>query len=58
MEHNLMKLGGSIGNIPQKMKNYIFRTISPLSRVQFIFSFYNWFFIFCGTLPSDPPNSQ
>jgi hypothetical protein len=41
MEHihnNLMKLEGSLGNVPQKM------------------SFYNKFFIFCGTLPGDPPN--
>jgi hypothetical protein len=46
MEHihnNLMKLWGSLGNIPQKLKKlviktrYIFWTVVPFSRVQFIF---------------------
>jgi hypothetical protein len=40
-----MKLGGSLGNVSQEMKNLW--TVSPFSRVQFI--------LFCGTLPSDPP---
>jgi hypothetical protein len=47
MEHihnSLMKLGGSLGNVRQKMKNLlykfdIFRSVSPFSRVH-----------------SDPPN--
>jgi hypothetical protein len=35
-----MKLGGSLGNDPQKMKKLdIFRTVSPFSRVQFILLF-------------------
>jgi hypothetical protein len=36
---NLMKLGGSLGNVPQKLKKKkldIFRTVSPFSRVKFI----------------------
>jgi hypothetical protein len=41
IHNNLMKLGGSLGNVPQKMKNLllkldIFQTVSPFSRVQFI----------------------
>jgi hypothetical protein len=38
---NLMKLRGSLGNVPQKRKNLlleldIYRTVSPFSRVQFL----------------------
>jgi hypothetical protein len=40
--YSLMKLGGSLGNVPQKLKIY---------RV-FITSFFN----LCEKLPSDPPN--
>jgi hypothetical protein len=46
MEHfhnNLMKLGGSLGNVPQKMKNLvlkldIFWTVSPFLRVLIVLS--------------------
>jgi hypothetical protein len=31
-----MQLGGSLGNVPQKMKKkYIFWTVSPFSKVSF-----------------------
>jgi hypothetical protein len=39
-----MKLGGSLGNVPQKIKNLkldIFRAVSPFSKVQFILNCIN-----------------
>jgi hypothetical protein len=42
-----MKLGGSRGKVCTHENGLTFRNIS---------SFYKKFFIFCGTLPSDPPN--
>jgi hypothetical protein len=66
-----MKLGGSLGNVPQKLKTSYKESIYFGLLVHFqeinctlengltarnISSFYNTFFIFYGTLPSDPPN--
>jgi hypothetical protein len=64
--------GGSLGNVPQKMKNFFIKTrytkpndfftsinctLENGPTVRNISSFYNKFFIFFfGTLPSDSPN--
>jgi hypothetical protein len=57
IHNNLMKLGGSLGDIPQKVKNLSINcTLENGPTVRNILSFYNKLFIFCGTLPSDPPN--
>jgi hypothetical protein len=38
LSNNLMKLGGSLGNVPQKLKKLVIKTwtVCPFSRVQFI----------------------
>jgi hypothetical protein len=72
MEHihnNLMKSGGSLGNLPQKLKNInknqIFFGLLVHFQEYFIFSinspkymelFLTRFFKICGTLPSYPSN--
>jgi hypothetical protein len=63
MEHfhnNLMKLGGSLGILLYFTRYFLTHSINCTLEngltVRNISSFYNKFFIFCGTLPSDPPN--
>jgi hypothetical protein len=55
--NNLMKLGGSLGNVPHKNEKLVINcTLENGLAVRNTSSFYKKFFIFCGTLPSDPPN--
>jgi hypothetical protein len=60
--NNLMELGGSLGNVSQKLEKLVIKTRKKSTlenglRVRNISSFYNqFFFFFCGTLPSEPPD--
>jgi hypothetical protein len=49
-----MKLGGSLGNIPQICYKFdMFRTVSPFSRVQFLlFKLQNNLMSYCEYVPS------
>jgi hypothetical protein len=49
--YNLMKLGVSLSNVPQKLKETFYKNSIYFGLIVH-FQEYN----FCGTLPSDPPN--